>query len=320
VENGNTIDRGGYKSKPNEQDSLRQFKITTRITTRNGKASLLYVQDVAKTKVMTPDEENEVGKLAAAGDEKAQKKLVEANLRFVLSVAKMYSQDPIIIEDLIQAGNIGLVDSSRKFDPSRGFKFISFAVWHIRKEMLLFLSQNSRTIRIPENKNQVLGKVREAQTQLLGILGREPNEEEILQHMHGFDHQMAKKLDLDTLKVLLSIDNKVSSLDHQFGSDDQAGTLLDVLADEDGSFDSDYDRDHYLFYINTALAKLTERERQTITQHLDLNGTGYTRSFFDISQEWGLSPESVRVIYRKGLRKLKFQINRMKNGRNGLFS
>ena len=281
---------------------------------------MLYTQEVAKTKVMTPEEEYQVGLLAAAGDEKAQQKLVEANLRFVLSVAKMYSQDPVVIEDLIQAGNIGLVDSSRKFDPSRGFKFISFAVWHIRKEMILFLSQSSRTIRIPENKNQLLNKIREAQTQLLGILGREANEEEILEHMNASSHKLSQDLEIDTLKVLLSIDNKVSSLDHQFGNDTEGGTLLDVLTDEEGTFDNDYDREHYMFYINTALATLTPRERQVVNEHLSLDGRDYSRSFFDIGQEWGIGAEAVRSVYNKALRKLKHRINRMRNHRNGLFS
>ena len=299
---------------------MRQFKITTRITTRNGKASQLYTQDVAKTRIMTPDEENAVGIQAAAGDEKAQQKLVEANLRFVLSVAKMYSQDPVVIEDLIQAGNIGLVDASRKFDPSRGFKFISFAVWHIRKEMILYLSQSSRTIRIPENKNQILNKVREAQGQLLGILGREANEQELLEHLQASKHKLASELDEDGLKVLLAVDNKVSSLDHQFGNDESAGNLLDVLYDEENQFQNDYEREHYMFYINTALSKLSERERQVVTQHLALDGADYNKSFFDIGLEWGIGPESVRVVYKKALRKLKFQINRMRNGRNGLFS
>lgn len=281
---------------------------------------MLYTQDVAKTKVMTPEEEYKVGLLAAEGDEKAQQKLVESNLRFVLSVAKMYSQDPVIVEDLIQAGNIGLVDASRKFDPSRGFKFISFAVWHIRKEMILYLSQSSRTIRIPENKNQLLNKIREAQTQLLGILGREANEEEILDHMNASSHKLSQELEMDTLKVLLSVDNKVSSLDHQFGNDSEGGTLLDVLADEEGIFDNDYDKEHYMFYINTALATLTERERQVVTEHLALDGRDYTRSFSDIGHEWGIGLEAVRSIYNKALRKLKHRINRMRTNRDGLFS
>jgi RNA polymerase nonessential primary-like sigma factor len=155
---------------------------------------------------------------------------------------------------------------------------------------------------------------------LLGILGREANEEEILDHMNASSHKLSQDLEMDTLKVLLSVDNKVSSLDHQFGNDSEGGTLLDVLADEEGIFDNDYDREHYMFYINTALATLTERERQVVTEHLSLNGSDYTRSFSDIGHEWGIGPEAVRSVYNKALRKLKHRINRMRTNRDGLFS
>lgn len=269
---------------------------------------------------MTPEEETEVGRLAAAGDEKAQKKLVEANLRFVLSVAKMYSKDPILVEDLIQAGNIGLVDAAKKFDPSMGFKFISFAVWHIRKEMISFLSQNSRTVRIPDNKIQLMSKAREAQSQLLGELGREPDEEEILEKMRTFDHQGSKNIDLDTLKVILVADNKISSLDHQFGDEEGSGSLLDILWDEENDFEKDYDREHYLYYVNKALSTLSDRERQVVTQYLGLDGSLFRRAFADIALEWGIGAEAVRNIYNKALKKLKQRINRMRHGGDGLFS
>ncbi len=299
---------------------MRQFKVTERITTRNGRASQIYTQDVSKTRIMTPEEETEVGRLAAAGDEKAQKKLVEANLRFVLSVAKMYSKDPILVEDLIQAGNIGLVDAAKKFDPSMGFKFISFAVWHIRKEMISFLSQNSRTVRIPDNKIQLMSKAREAQSQLLGELGREPDEEEILEKMRTFDHQGSKNIDLDTLKVILVADNKISSLDHQFGDEEGSGSLLDILWDEENDFEKDYDREHYLYYVNKALSTLSDRERQVVTQYLGLDGSLFRRAFADIALEWGIGAEAVRNIYNKALKKLKQRINRMRHGGDGLFS
>jgi RNA polymerase primary sigma factor len=304
----------------NNLDQLRQFKVTDRITTRNGRASQIYTQDVSKTRVMTPEEESEVGKLAAAGDEKAQKKLVEANLRFVLSVAKMYSKDPIIVEDLIQAGNIGLVDAAKKFDPSMGFKFISFAVWHIRKEMIAFLSQNSRTVRIPDNKIQLMSKAREAQSQLLGELGREPDEQEILEKMRSFDHQGSQKIDIDTLKVVLSVDIRTSSLDHQFGDDEAGGSLLDILWDEEDIFEKDYDQEHYLYYVNKAMSGLSERERQVVTQYLCLDGSPFRRSFADMASDWGIGAEAVRNIYNRALKKLKQRINRMKHGRDGLFS
>lgn len=299
---------------------MRQFKVTDRITTRNGRASQLYTQDVAKTKVMTLEEETAIGKLAATGDTKAQKKLVEANLRFVLSVAKMYSKDPILVEDLIQAGNMGLVEAASKFNPTMGFKFISFAVWHIRKEMITYLSQNSRTVRIPENKIQLMSKAKEAQSQLLGELGREANEEEIFSKMKTFDHQGCQKMDLDSLKVILLVDNKTSSLDHQFVDEEGSGTLLDVLWDDDNSFDKDYDQEHYLYYVTKAMGILNVREKQIVTQYLCLDGSPFRRSFADIGEELEIRPESVRGTYNRALKKLRIQINKMFCGNDTLFS
>ncbi len=260
---------------------------------------------------MTPEEEAEVGRLAASGDLRAQNKLVEANLRFVLSVAKMYSKDADVIEELVQVGNIGLIDSSKKFDPSRGFKFISFAVWHIRKEMIYFLSHNSRTIRIPENKNQILQKVREVQTQLLGRLGREPDVDEIAEALRKSGHKISENIDTDTLTVLMCADQKMSSLDHQFGSEEGSGNLLDILWDSEDIFDHKFDRDHYKFYVDTALSKLSERERRVVIEHLGLDGREFGRTFSDFCEEWGIGKEAVRGIYNRSLKKLKRSIKRM---------
>ena len=292
--------------------SVRNFKVGERYTSRNGRASSLYIQEVAKTKLLTPEEEARIGTLAAAGDLKAQNRLVESNLRFVLSVAKMYSQDADVIEELVQVGNIGLIEASKKFDPSRGFKFISFAVWHIRKEMIYFLSHNSRTIRIPENKNQILQKVREVQTQLLGRLGREPDVDEVADALRKSGHKLSEDMDTDRLRVLLAADQKVSSLDHHYGDDEGGGTLLELLWDENDVHDQNFDREHYKFFVDTAISKLSERERKVVVGHLGLDGGVFSKPFSSFSEEWGIGAEQVRNIYNRALKKLKQSIKRMR--------
>lgn len=284
---------------------MRQFKITERITTRNGRASQLYNQDLNRREVIPPDEELKIATLAAQGDKSAQDKLVEANLRFVVSVAKMYSHDPIVIEDLIQVGNIGLIEASQKFDPTLGFKFISFAVWHIRKEMINHLGQTSRMIRLPLNKGQLLKHIRESQSNLASHLGREATLEEILKDLKKRNVKLAKTLDLDTLFLTIEADQKHSSLDLQMGKDDSNATLLDIVWDDDDIFDTDFSSDTRAFYVNKLFSKLSERERYVIKQAYGLGKNGFTRSFGPIADDLGLSQEQVRIIHQKAIKRLR---------------
>lgn len=284
---------------------MRQFKITERITTRNGRASQLYSQDLARREVMSPEEELEVAKKAHEGDKAAQDKLVEANLRFVLSVAKMYTMDPVTMEELIQVGNIGLIEASQKFDPTLGFKFISFAVWHIRKEMIMHLGQNSRMVRLPLNKGQLLTHIREAQSRLSGLLGRDPSEEEILEDLKKNQVKLAKTLDVDTLILIINSDQKHSSLDLQVGGEDSKATLLDLVWDDNDIFDTDFSDDSRAFYINKLFSKLSERERYIIKEHYGLGGNNFPRSYSLIADDLEVSQEIIRTIHHKAIRKLR---------------
>ena len=284
---------------------MRQFKITERITTRSGRASQLYSQDLARRAVMSPEEELEVAKKAAEGDKEAQDKLVEANLRFVLSVAKMYTMDPITMEELIQVGNIGLIEASQKFDPTLGFKFISFAVWHIRKEMIMHLGQNSRMVRLPLNKGQLLTHIREAQSRLSGLLGREPSEQELLEDLKKNQVKLAKTLDLETLILIINSDQKHSSLDVPVGGEDSKSTLLDVVWDDGDTFDTDFSHDSRAFYLNKLFSKLSERERYVIKEHYGLGKNKFQRSYALIADDLEISQEMVRTIHHKALKRLK---------------
>jgi len=289
---------------------VRQFKVTDRITTRNGRASILYTQDLNRRDVMTPEEELEVAKKAAEGDKVAQDKLVESNLRFVMSVAKMYSMDPVTIEELIQVGNIGLIEASQKFDPSLGFKFISFAVWHIRKEMIMHLGLHSRMVRLPMNKGQLLTHIRESISSLAGKLGRDPINEEILEDLKKKDLKLAKTLDLDTLSLVLDADQKHASLDVQFG-EDSGSTLLDVIWDDNDIFDTDLSSDSRAYHLNKMFSRLSERERYVIKEHYGLNKDKFPRSFLQIADDLEISSENVRLINSKAIKRLRLAARAM---------
>lgn len=160
---------------------MRQFKISEKYTARNENLNR-YMEEVAKIEMMSPDEEFKIATLVRQGDKEALSHLVRANLRFVISVAKGYSSgDPSRLSDLINEGNIGLVEAAETFDPTTGFKFISYAVWHIRKNMMKYMTDSSRTIRIPQNKSTALHQMREIESRLSNELERQPTPEEIVE-------------------------------------------------------------------------------------------------------------------------------------------
>jgi len=300
----------GKHNQKNKSYQVRQFKVTDRITTRNGRASILYTQDLNRREIMTPQEELEVAKKAAEGDKEAQDRLVEGNLRFVMSVAKMYSMDPVTIEELIQVGNIGLIEASQKFDPSMGFKFISFAVWHIRKEMISHLGEHSRMVRLPMNKGQLLKHIRESISTLAGKLGRDPINEEILEDLQKREVKIARTLDLDTLALVIDADQKHSSLDVSIG-EDSGSTLLDVIWDDKDIFDTDLSSDSKAYYLNKLFSRLSERERYVVKEYYGLNQGKFSRSFLQIGDDLEISSEMTRLINSKAIKKLRLAARSM---------
>lgn len=259
---------------------------------------------------MSPEEENKVALLAAQGDKIAQDKLVESNLRFVLSVAKMYSMDPTTVEELIQVGNIGLIEASQKFDPSLGFKFISFAVWHIRKEMIGHLGQNSRMVRLPQNKGQLLLHIRSSISKLASQLGRDPITEEILEDLKKSEVKLARTLDLETLSLILDVDQRHASLDVQIGQDGNS-TLLDVIWDDSDTFDTDFSSDSRAYYLNKLFCKLSEREGYVVKERYGLNKSRFQRSFLQIADDLEVSQEAVRLIHSKAIKRLRLAARNM---------
>jgi RNA polymerase primary sigma factor len=268
---------------------------------------------------MTADEEYEVACKAFEGDEEARDKLVKANLRFVFTVAKMYSQDPETFNDLVSAGNIGLIDSAKKFDPHKGFKFISYAVWHIRKEMIEHLSKNYRTIRIPGNRNSIAVKAKEARSVIYTREGREATEEEMLdyikEHLKNTEH-----LTVRCLTDILSADRKSWSLDQPLSEHGESeSTLLDVYDGTVGSEQSVYDQENFKHIVRILMADLTTRETEVVERIHAINDKLFPHTFTEVAESWGITAEAARVVYRKAVKKMQIKARKLKINISSIF-
>jgi RNA polymerase primary sigma factor len=258
---------------------------------------------------MTPDEEYQVGLLAQQGDEKAIQKLVNSNLRFVFSVAKMYASQDEWMDDLVSAGNIGLVEAARKFDPSKGFKFISYAVWHVRKEMIEFLSNNSRSVRIPSNKNQLASKIRKGSSEIYSREGREATEEELVDYVRNHTREGSDNFTVDTLRDVLRADQRSISLDSPLKQDSEM-TFLDTLGVEANQYDPYHD-ENVKHLIAQLFSVLTPHERDIIERTSGI-GKMVPEHLGDIALEYGVSTEAIRHRQYKAMKKLKIHAKRLK--------
>ena len=233
---------------------MRQLKITNSITVRD--ASLeKYLQDISKEELITTEEEVELAQRIRNGDERAKDKLVRANLRFVVSVAKQYQNKGMSLTDLINEGNLGLIKAAERFDETRGFKFISFAVWWVRQSIQQALSEQSRIVRVPLNQVGLQNKIKRAISSFEQEFGRRPSVEEL-----------AEKMDVseDKIAEVLEIPDQIKSLDAPFGEDGD-GSLGDVLENTDSPrADSSVMRDSLRREIERALSTLTEKEREVL--------------------------------------------------------
>ncbi len=246
--------------------------------------------------MITPDEEVELAKRIREGDELALEKLVKSNLRFVVSVAKQYQNRSLPLNDLINEGNLGLIKAAKKFDETKGFKFISYAVWWIRQSIMQALAEQSRIVRLPMNKSGAINQIRRAYAELEQQYEREPTEEEL-----------AEILDMKPSEVrnTLGAEVKQMSMDAPFG-EDESGSLLDVLEnDTTGPTDGELVfNDSLKVETLRALSTLTAREREVIMMSF---GIGHDNPYTleEIGDAMGLTRERVRQIREKALQKLR---------------
>lgn len=277
---------------------MRQLKITNSITNRADKSLEKYLQDISKEEMITADEETILTRKIREGDERALEKMVKANLRFVVSVAKQYQHQGLPLTDLINEGNLGLIKAAKKFDETRGFKFISYAVWWIRQAILEALSDKARVIRIPLNQVGVLGKINKAYSKLEQDLGRTPSPEEIAEELDIPEHKV---------KDTLSSSRNHVSYDAPMGGDDENSSMIEVLSNGDSpSTDFIMIEESLKVDIERSLASLDPKCREIIKLNY---GIGYThpRSLDEIGEKYSLTRERVRQIKEKGLRKLRVE-------------
>lgn len=276
---------------------MRQLKISHQITSRNDISIDKYLVDVSRISLITSDEEVELIKRLKGGDQKAFDKLINANLRFVVSVAKQYQNQGLGLSDLINEGNIGLIKAARRFDETRGFKFISYGVWWIRQSILQALADNSRLIRLPLNKVGALSKVNSAIQLLEQQLQREPSVSEL-----------SNFLDISEVQVQSSLRSRKRplSMDAPLRSDgEDSGNLYDVLGNLNSpSPDSAVINKSLLDELYRNLAILTQREITVLSQFFGLFGEA-PKSLEDIGNNVGLTKERVRQIRESSLDKLK---------------
>jgi RNA polymerase primary sigma factor len=273
---------------------MRQLKITKSITNRESASLDKYLQEIGKEDLITVEEEVELAQRIRKGDQKALEKLTRANLRFVVSVAKQYQNQGLSLPDLINEGNLGLIKAAEKFDETRGFKFISYAVWWIRQSILQALAEQSRIVRLPLNQVGSLNKINKAFSRFEQEFERKPSPEEL-----------AECLDLPADKVAdtLRVSGRHISVDAPF-VEGEDNSLLDVLVNDDSPIaDRALINESLSTEIERALATLTERERDIIRLFFGIGCQDMTLE--EIGEQFGLTRERVRQIKEKAIRRLR---------------
>jgi RNA polymerase primary sigma factor len=275
-------------------NAMRQLKITKSITNRESEALDKYLQEIGKEELISVEEEVELAQRIRKGDHKALERLTKANLRFVVSVAKQYQNQGLSLPDLINEGNLGLIKAAEKFDETRGFKFISYAVWWIRQSILQAIAEQSRIVRLPLNQVGSVNKINKVLSKFEQENERRPSVEEI-----------SEKLDIPEEKVdeAMSANNRHVSVDAPF-VDGEDNSLLDVLVNDDAPMaDKTLVMESLKAEINNALKTLNERERNVVEAFYGINQPELTLE--EIGAKYGLTRERVRQIKEKAIRRLR---------------
>ncbi len=282
---------------------MRQLKIENKITNRESVSLDKYLSDISKIDLLTPDEEAQLAARIRNGDDEALEKLTKANLRFVVSVAKQYQNHGLSLSDLINEGNVGLIKAAKRFDESKGFKFISYAVWWIRQSILQAIVEYSRLVRLPVNKVTTFNKVQQAYNSFLSKFEREPSNEELADLLNMTPKQV---------RDILSIGNKHVSFDAPVSNENSDATLIDFYIQEDfESADKNLLKDKLIDDYSINLSGLATREREIIKAYFGLGG--YQESNLEeIGEMFNLTRERVRQIKERAIRKLRKSLNRKK--------
>ncbi|MGM9533582.1 sigma-70 family RNA polymerase sigma factor [Intestinibacter sp.] len=273
---------------------MRSFKISQSITDRQDASLNSYFKDVSRQPMISQEEEIKLTKKIKEGNEAAVKKLVEANLRFVISVAKQYQNKGLALVDLIQEGNIGLIEAARKFDETRGFRFISYAVWWIRQAIIKALSDQCRTIRVPANQVVCMNKINKAIEQFEQQHGRKPSTGEL---------EELTNIDYDKICLTMASMNRSVSLENPI-KDEDASCLLDIIPNDGAiSTDAEVSKSDLSNEINRILSKLPYRDRDILRMSFGIGMNPMTNE--EIARRFGIGSERVRQIQHSALNYLK---------------
>src|SRR5690606_24153255 len=280
---------------------MRQLKITKSITNRESQSLEKYLQEIGKVDLLTPEEEVDLAKRIKQGDQEALEILTKCNLRFVVSVAKQYQNQGLSLSDLINEGNVGLMKAAKRFDETKGFKFISYAVWWIRQSILQAIVEYSRIVRLPLNKVGSYNKVNEAFLSFVQGVEREPTEEEL-----------AEILDMTPKEVsnMLKGHGRHLSMDAPLSGEDGDSTMLDVYqSEEDSSPDNVLMEQSLKEEVQQGLSILSPREVEVLSSYYGLNGYK-ALTLEEIGELYGLTRERVRQIKERAIRRLRKSYNR----------
>lgn len=273
---------------------MRQLKISKSITNREGASMEKYLQEIGREEMITVEEEAELAQRIRKGDQQALEKLTRANLRFVVSVAKQYQNQGLSLPDLINEGNLGLIKAAQKFDETRGFKFISYAVWWIRQSILQALAEQSRIVRLPLNQVGSLNKINRALSKFEQKFERNPSIEELAEFMDADYEKVA-----DSMKSV----GRQLSMDAPFAEGEE-NSLQDVLSDnEQLQADNWLDAESLATEMDRALQTLPEKEREILKMFYGISCQ--EKSLEEIGLRMGLSRERVRQIKEKALKKMR---------------
>lgn len=273
---------------------MRQLKITQSITNRESQSLDKYLHEIGKVDLITAEEEVILAQRIREGDQVALEKLTKTNLRFVVSVAKQYQNQGLTLGDLINEGNLGLIKAAKRFDETKGFKFISYAVWWIRQSILQAIAEQSRIVRLPLNQVGSLSKISKAFSKLEQAYEREPSPEELADIL---------ETTVDKVSDTLSNSGRHVSMDAPFVQGEE-NTLLDVLENADPDTDSSLIDESLSEEIKRSLSTLTEREREIIMLFFGI-GSNHALSLEEIGEKFSLTRERVRQIKDKALQRLR---------------
>ncbi len=280
---------------------MRQLKITNKITSRESVALDKYLNDISKIEMLTGDDEANLAKRIREGDQDALERMTQANLRFVVSVAKQYQNQGLSLSDLINEGNVGLMKAAKRFDETKGFKFISYAVWWIRQSILHAIVEYSRMVRLPLNKVSSYNKINEAYVSFTQEFEREPTHEEL-----------ADLLDIKVKDIsnMLSGGGRHLSVDAPIGGDEGDSTMLDLMSPDDQAMpDLKLMNESLKNEVASGLSLLSPREVEVLSSYYGLNGHK-SLTLEEIGELYGLTRERVRQIKERALRRMRKSVNK----------